>query len=451
MIGIPQLESQRRPVAGGAAGGAATPGAPDPPQRPLNVLVVTPIYPWPDAPAEGIFVHRQLRHLMRLGVRCRVIRIQPAVFALPPSLVRLSWLRYHPRWLTWSATMDGVEVRHLFYPRHRRRGADVIPAARAALVHYVESHPEFADTDVVYAHWMWPGGAAALGLRERFGWPVAAIARGSDMHGWHGVHPYCREHVVRVLDAVDLPLANCEGLRRRAEALAPDAARRMEVVYNGCDAESFSPTADRARLRRSLRLPVDAPILLCCATMAAHKGYAELAAAWATFSLRHPAWRLVTVGPVANRALARRLRAVCGDALHLVGAVPADRVRLYLQAADAYVQPSHYEGLANATLEAMACGLPVVATQVDGQVEAVRHGETGWLVPPRDPCALAHALSELAADPAAASERGARARQHVIAHFDPVVQATRLAGLLAAVGRRQAPAVAGRVGSRVGR
>ena len=446
MIGIPQRESLPRPVAGGAAGVAAAPGAPALRHRPLNVLVVTPIYPWPDAPAEGIFVHRQLRQLMRLGVRCRVIRIHPALFALPPSLVRLSWLRYHPRWLTWSGTMDGVEVRHLFYPRRQRRGADVIPEARAALVHYVESHPEFADTDVVYAHWMWPGGAAALGLRERFGWPVAAIARGSDMHGWHGVHPYCREHVVRVLDEVDLPLANCEGLRRRAEALAPDAARRMQVVYNGCDAGSFAPASDRARLRRALRLPVDAPILLCCATVATHKGYAELAAAWAAFSLRHPAWRLVAVGPVANRGLARRLRAVCGDALHLVGAVPADRVRLYLQASDAYVQPSHYEGLANATLEAMACALPVVATQVDGQVEAVHHGETGWLVPPRDPCALAHALSELAADPAGARERGACARQHVIAHFDPAVQATRLAGLLAAVGARHAPAAAGWVG-----
>src|SRR6187551_3420249 len=151
-------------------------------RRRPTLLVLTSIYPWPGHPPEGIFVHRQIRNLVRLGHRCHVIVTRPAVPGLPASLVSLSWLRYHPRWTTWASTLDGVPVDYLFYPQRRRRRGDVVPAIADTVIDHIERRPHLQETDVVYAHWLWTSGAAALALRERFGWPVAAIARGSEMN-----------------------------------------------------------------------------------------------------------------------------------------------------------------------------------------------------------------------------------------------------------------------------
>ena len=102
----------------------------------------------------------------------------------------------------------------------------------------------------------------------------------------------------------------------------------------------------------------------------------------------------------------------------------------YLQAADGYVQSSHTEGIANATMEAMAVGVPVVTTDAGSQRELVCDGENGWLVPIHDASALASAMTELADDPQRAQARGRRGRETVIANFDSLVHAERLSDLL---------------------
>lgn len=415
---------------GGTATCAPTPASAPVSGTPARVLVLTPIYPWPGSPPEGIFVHRQVRNLARLGHEVRVLAYHPAVRGLSPAAARLSWLRYHPRWLWWPGEQDGVPVTHLFHPSPRRRGDDAVPAIAEALSRFLDRSPGYRRTDVVYAHWLWTGGAAALALRERFGWPVAAIARGSEMHYWQGIHPPCRPYVDRVLEGADLVLANCDGLRRRADELVPGAASRVRVAYNGCDARRFRPAASRVAVRRALGLRDDARYFLCCASIIDRKGMAELAAAWSAFAARHPDWELVVVGRRVQASIVARLREAGGDRIRLVGEVPAARVAEYMQAADAYVQPSRLEGLANATMEAMATGLPVVATDTGGQGEAIRPGESGWLVPPEDPSALARAMSELASDLEHAAALGRAARATIVDRFDPVHHAGRLGAML---------------------
>ncbi|MGQ0641838.1 MAG: glycosyltransferase [Gemmatimonadaceae bacterium] len=395
----------------------------------LRVLVLTPIYPWPGDPPEGIFVHRQIRNLVRQGVQCRVINYHPALRYFPASVAAFSWLRYHPRWLTWPNKQDGVAVAHVFYPR-RVKGEDVVPAIGQTLARFIESSPEYQQTDLVYAHWLWTGGAAALHLRERFGWPVAAIARGSEMHDWHSMHPFCRPHVERVLTRADLVLANCEGLRRRAVELSSRTQDQCEVVYNGCDAQAFSPSVDRIAVRRALGLPVHGRLLLCCASIIQRKGIAELIDAWRAFSPRRREWRLVLVGRLVRQDLLQRLQSVGQGRIIIVGRVAADRVRHYMQAADAYIQPSLLEGLANATMEAMATGLPVIATDTGGQREVVRSEQNGWLVPPGDSDALATAMESMAGNMNEARRRGAEARQTIQSAFDPLIHANRLRALL---------------------
>jgi glycosyltransferase involved in cell wall biosynthesis len=395
-----------------------------------NLLVLSSIYPWAGNPPEGIFVHRQIRNLRRLGHRCRVIVMRPAVPGLPRALVGASWLRYHPRWISWPSELDGVPVDYLFYPQRRRRRGDVIPAMADVLTRFIGDRGEYDPTEVVYAHWLWTAGAAALTLRQRFGWPVAAIARGSEMNVWQKVHPFCRSYVERVLREADLPLANCRHLAARGAQLAPESAGRIRVAYNGCDANQFRPAESRERARAAVSFAPDRSYFVCVATVLERKGMAELAAAWRSFAARKPDWRLVVVGPIVSRQLARELRDAGRDTVTLTGQVRADRVLNYLQAADGYVQPSHTEGIANATLEAMAVGVPVVTADAGSQRELISDGLNGWVVPVHDVPALARAMIELANDAPHARELGRRGRETVIMKFDPIAHAERLSEML---------------------
>jgi glycosyltransferase involved in cell wall biosynthesis len=409
-------------------------------RRRPTLLVLTPIYPWPGSPPEGIFVHRQIRNLVRLGHRCRVVVVRPAVPGLPREATGLSWLRYHPRWLTWPSKLDDVPVDYLFYPQRRRRRGDVVPAIVETVTRFIDRRPEYLETEVLYAHWLWTGGAAALGLRERYGWPIAAIARGSEMNVWQRVHPFCRPYVERVLSEVDLPLANCEFLARAEAGLVPASASRIRVAYNGCDANAFHPAESKAKAREKVSFSPSLSYFVCCATVLERKGMSELAQAWRRFAPLRRRWRLMVVGPIVSRQLARELCAAGPDSVSLVGRVGASRVLTYLQAADGYVQPSHTEGIANATMEAMAVGIPVVTTDAGGQPELVRNRANGWLVPVHDVPALVQAMLELADDPERARVLGHLGRETVLTQFDPQAHAARLSDLLTDLHERRSGA-----------
>jgi glycosyltransferase involved in cell wall biosynthesis len=225
-------------------------------------------------------------------------------------------------------------------------------------------------------------------------------------------------------------MANCRFLAGAAAELVPSCADRIRVAYNGCDATQFVPAPSRDRTRAAVSFAPDRSYFVCCATVLERKGMAELAAAWRLFASRRPDWRLIVVGPIVSKRLARQLREAGPSSVTLVGPARPDRVLSYLQAADGYVQPSLTEGIANATMEAMAVGVPVVSADAGGQREVVRDGENGWLVPVHDVRALANAMDALAGNPDRARALGARGRETVITRFDPLAHAERLSELL---------------------
>lgn len=410
-----------------------------------SVLVLSPIYPWPGMPPEGIFVHRQIQNLVQLGHRVRVINYHPAIPGLPRSLVGASWLRYHPRSLYWPGSLDGVRVEHVFYPQPRGNRGDAVPRIADAVTRHLDRHPGEFQPDVVYAHWLWTGGAVALALRERIGRPVAAIARGSDLHRWQTVHRYCRDYVQQVIERADLVLANCDFLRSRAAAMAPSVGAAIRIAYNGCDTTLFRPAEQRDEVRRALGFSSELRYFLCCATVAEHKGVGDLAAAWEQFAPRNPTWRLVVLGPVAQRASARALRRLTSMRVELRGQRGAHEVPRYLQAADAYIQPSRLEGLSNATMEAMSTALPVVTTDAGSQHELIDGTTNGWIVPAAHPDLLAAAMDAVANDPAEALIRGAAARQTIVTRFDARSEAGRLSVLLTTLARGERPLLASAV------
>ncbi len=113
--------------------------------------------------------------------------------------------------------------------------------------------------------------------------------------------------------------------------------------------------------------------------------------------------------------------------------------RLYLEEADIFVLPSRSEGFSNALLEAMAAALPIIATEVGGNAEAVRQGLNGWLIPPDDPTALARCIAQLADDRAAARQMGVAGRRLAEEKFSTAAMMAQVTSAYAAVMRANAP------------
>jgi glycosyltransferase involved in cell wall biosynthesis len=185
---------------------------------------------------------------------------------------------------------------------------------------------------------------------------------------------------------------------------------RVTVIPNGVDAARFTAAADG-------EAPRDPPVVGSVGCLAARKDYGTLIDALALLDQRALVCGAVLVGDGPERAaLERRIeaRGLAGR-VRLLGERP-DVERL-LPGMDVFALSSREEGIPNALLEAMAAGRPVVATAVGGTPEVVRDGETGWLVPPGSPSALADALEQALRDPAEARRRGAAARRAVLDHM----------------------------------
>lgn len=186
--------------------------------------------------------------------------------------------------------------------------------------------------------------------------------------------------------------------------------RKLQVVYNGIETRRFQrrPASEGGVNRRGISVarldPVKDQETLLRAVRAAVDAI--------------PGFQLELVGDGPERARVERLRAELRLESHVRLLGFRDDVAALLQGASVFVLSSLSEGISLTLLEAMACGLPVVATDVGGNREVVAHGETGLLVPPRSPQALAEGILFLTREPVRAAAMGAAGRRRVEAMFD---------------------------------
>ncbi|MEV7541713.1 glycosyltransferase family 4 protein [Streptomyces sp. NPDC089915] len=219
----------------------------------------------------------------------------------------------------------------------------------------------------------------------------------------------------------DRVLCVSEAERRAGES--EGIAARWAVIRNGVDLTRFrpghtDPARDRAGARAALPLPAalqgGGPLAVCVGRLCPQKGQDVLLRAWPEVSATVPGARLALVGDGPD---AERLRRAAPPGVHFAGA--AADIRPWLRAADLVVLPSRWEGMALAPLEAMACGRPVLVSDVSGARESLPSGHGRLcLVPPEDPTALAKALGRLLAEPRLLTELGEQAHQHARTEFD---------------------------------
>jgi teichuronic acid biosynthesis glycosyltransferase TuaC len=395
----------------------------------LKILLLSTCYPTRSRPDFGIFIHRQARALRQLGVECHVL--QP-VNASPPA----PWHHLHPGWeeghrQRWDvlSSWEGIPI-HPPVIRHPKPSrffpGDFWERVGRGVARYVGKRPELRSADLLYAHFLCHEGYAGWIVKQHLGLPLAAIARGDDIHAWPERWPDRAAKLATVLAGADALFACSWGLARHTESWAVNGlSRPIEVIYNGIETKRFSP-GPQEEARQRLGLSAGEKILLSVATPIAAKGWPELLDAFA--AVAPEGWHLVGSGAprgagdldLAAEAATRGI----GNRFTWLGLVNPQGMPDLYRAADAFALASHNEGLSNSLLEAMACGLPVLATAVGGHAEVIEDRVSGRLVPPRSPWELASALRSLLS--AEAVSWGAEGRQRALAIGSPRQNAKKL-------------------------
>lgn len=222
-----------------------------------------------------------------------------------------------------------------------------------------------------------------------------------------------RRLIFRLADRV---LVNAPDIRRTLAGCAWIDPARVAVVLNGLDTDAWRPRWEPSAreagqaLRHELGVDPDAPLLLAAGIFTAQKDFAGLLTAMARLGERQPEARLLLVGdgPLRHELLARRTQLGL-DRTVLMPGFRRD-MGAAMAAADLFVLSSTNEGMARVLIEAAASGLPAVATDVSGTRLAVIDGQTGVVVPPQDPAAMAAALDSLLGERERRGEMGRAAR-----------------------------------------
>lgn len=399
----------------------------------MRLLFLTQTYPRFEGDTSGPFIRDLARGLVRGGDRVTVLA--PHAEGMPIERiddgVRLRTFRYAPeRWevLGYGRSLEKDETIRvaplLVTPPY------LAAAWRALARELRRGGAEAAPYDLIHAHWVVPNGLAAWPLARRV--PLAVGLHGSDV--FLAERPAVRALVRRVLARTRLLTGCSPELVERVAALGSGSGNgdgfpeeRSRVIPYGVDVDRFSPDPGRRGLWRDrLGIPADAPLLLTVGRMATKKGFHVLVEVLPELLERHPRAHVVLAGGGDREDELRRRAAEMGPAgerIHFPGRVLRDTLPDLYRAADVFVLPAvhddkgNVDGLPNVILEAMATGLPVVASGISGIPLAVEPEQTGLLVPEKDRPALLEALDRLLGDAEARREWGRAARRRAEAEL----------------------------------
>ena len=350
----------------------------------LRVLTLSTLFPDRTRPTFGPFVERQTLGLAaHPDVDLRVM----APVGIPPLG------RFHARYRG-LAQLPDVEVWRGLAVYRTRFGHvpgvggrwDAKSLARALRRPLTGIRAQFAF-DVIDAQFFWPDGPAAVALGRHFGVPVSVKARGADIHFW-GNNPKTAQQVVEAGRAADGLLAVSAAMKADMVALGMPE-ERIRVHYTGIDRTMFA-VRDRAAAKASLA--IRGPLIVSVGALIPRKGQVFVVDALPAL----PDVTLVLIGRGEDEAALKAQAQTLGvaDRVRFMGALPQSVIADWLAAADVMALPSASEGLANAWVEALASGTPVVTCDVGGARELIDRPEAGMLVP-RDPRAMASAIRKL--------------------------------------------------------
>ena len=288
-------------------------------------------------------------------------------------------------------------------------------------------HLRRLQPDVIHAHELLSPATTGVLAKRLWGTPlVAKVLRGGHLGDIAKLRsrPGGQRRLAALRANVAAFITISEEIDRELAEAGIPAGRRV-FIPNGVDTAKFAPTtpAEKQQARAALSLP-EAPVALYSGRLASEKQVDVLLSVWPAVRAAHPEATLLVLGDGSEAA---RLRRLASPGVRFIGRV--DDVTPFLRAADLFVLPSATEGLSNALLEAMAAGLPPIATAVGGAPDLIDGDANGLLVPPGDAGALEHALLSLAGDRARQRSLGRQARARIVTTYSLANVAARLRAL----------------------
>ena len=361
----------------------------------MRILAISHLFPNLKEKRYGIFVARQLSEIRRLGAEITVI--VPRVWC--PGL-----LRHFDRWKNQDhksplCRFEGIETISVPYLRlpgnfyNRWSGLAALGAMKSKALELHKSR----KFDVIYATDFFPDGDAAVRLAQHLKIPAACLGIGVDVNITAQSSRIIYRHFVRTAKALDGTLACGQSV---ADGIKAVTGKNPLCVYGVLDLEEFSPVPDKIPARKELGLPSDKTIVLYAGYLTKRKGVYELLDAIYKAQKKCPDILLVMCGSGPEETALQRLIREKGveNIIRMAGEVEPERMNKWMQASDLFVLASHTEGMPNVVTEAMACGLPVVATAVGGLPKAIGDCDGALLVPPENADELEKAIVKVIND-----------------------------------------------------
>ena len=353
----------------------------------LKVLTFTTLFPNSHQPRHGIFVKQRLNQLLASGeVESRVVAPVPGYPSWMPAFPRYEVFKGVPA----AEEIDGLPIVHPKYVVIPKIGMTIAPhfLARASLPvveHIYRSEFRF---DLIDAHYFYPDGIAAAMIARRLRVPFVITARGTDIN-LIPKYRLARHRILKAADAAAGMITVCEALRQRLIELGADE-QKIRTLRNGVEPKIFHPV-DRDFAKR--KLGIERKTLVSVGHLIERKGHHLTIQALAELK----DYSLIIIGSGPEEATLRTLAESCGvaDRCRFEGEGNQMELKDYYSACDASILASSREGMANVLLESMACGCPVVATDIWGTPEVVGTDEAGVLVPERTSKAISESVRKL--------------------------------------------------------
>lgn len=361
-------------------------------ETPPRLLVFSSLFPSAAQPQAGTFIRERM---FRVARQVPIVVVAPQPWFPGQSLIR----RFRPHFRPTAAgydVVDGIEIhrpRFVCVPGVLKWTDGVLMAWSTFIA--VRRIAREHRVNLIDAHFGYPDGYAAVLLGRWLKLPVILTLRGKEERQMRTDVAGALKRAIRGADQ----LITVSGALKTLAVEHGADPQRARVIGNGVDLSTFEPI-DRSAARSKLNLPADAQVLISVGTLVERKGFHRVIECLPALLARHPALHLLIVGGSGAEGdmrfelqqMVRSLR--LEDRVHFLGPLPHDRLAVALSAADVFVLATSYEGWANVFLEAMACGLPVVTTDVGGNSQVVNDRSLGSLVPFGDALRLRQAIGD---------------------------------------------------------
>jgi glycosyltransferase involved in cell wall biosynthesis len=381
-----------------------------------KVLVISHNYPSLVDGISGIFIHQYVMSLMKLGVELQVV--SPVPWAPKVIWFKDKWRRCGS--FPGEEKVDGVSVkrpRYIELPFNGFRPFSGWSMYKSLLPFLKKLRKEFGF-NIIHTHTITPDGHAGILLKRIFNVPSMCSVRGSDLKQYPFESKKMHKVSIRVLEESDAILAVSNDLANQALKMA-DIKSPPYVIHNGVDTSKFHKYENKEGIRKSLGIRHTGRAIVFIGRCEKEKGIFELLDAFLKIKKAGEDISLVIVGEGKDKEKAKGIvdENNMGGNVVFAGNVPHEEIPGYLNAGDIFALPTYSEGMANVIYEAMACGLPVVSTNVGGIPEVITHGVEGFLCNPGDSEMLEKYIRELIRNPVMSQEMGRKAEEKVLKRF----------------------------------